>query len=345
MLHIFPIALVKSCSLAASNAIRVVCCRLSTRLQDPLCATSRLQWRLSCLLFSSPLFFAIGCGSYPSNVGPSVAIELMQVPHAAAGGPFWLRIVCAGAFCLIVAALCRFRMFRLRRQLNIRFQERLAERTRIAQELHDTLLQSFQGLILRFQMAYETVLSDPADAKECLERALDRADQVIAESRKVIQGIRSISSAGHDLTNSLNAMINGLIEETCVGKPSAPNTSVVAEGQSRPVNPWIAEEVCKVAKEALWNAVFHARPGHIEFEIKYSHQYLRLRFRDDGIGFDSPTLKHGGGAGHWGITGMHERARNVHGRLSIWSRPGAGTEVELTIPGYIAYDTAPSRGL
>ena len=271
-------------------------------------------------------------------------MELTQVPHTGAGGPFWFRIVCAGAFLLVVTALCKFRMFRLRRQLNIRFQERLAERIRIAQELHDTLLQSFQGLLLRFQIAYETVLTDPADAKESLERALDRADQVLAESRKAIQGIRSIPSASRDLASSLNEMIHGLIDEICFGKPSAPNTSVVAEGQSRPVNPWIVDEVCKIAKEALWNALFHARSEHIELEIAYSGKHLRLRFRDDGIGIDSPILRNGGRAGHWGITGMHERARNVHGRLSIWSKPGTGTEVELTIPGYIAYDTAPSRG-
>jgi len=256
----------------------------------------------------------------------------------------WFRISCLG-LCLIVAVLFyRCRMFRLTHQLNIRFQERLAERTRIAQELHDTLLQSFQGLMLRFQIATETVLSDPLEAKEMLEQALNRADQALAESRKAIQGIRSVASAGRGLADSLNAMIHGLVEEFCYGETPPLTTSVVTEGQPRTVNSWVAEEVCRIAREALLNSLSHARAQRIESEVAYSDKFLRLRFRDDGIGIDSEILKNRGRKGHWGMTGMYERARNVHARLSIWSKPGTGTEVELTTPAYIAYDAAPERG-
>ena len=256
----------------------------------------------------------------------------------------WFHITCLG-LCLMMAVLFyRCRMFRLTHQLNIRFQERLAERTRIAQELHDTLLQSFQGLMLRFQLATETVLSDPLEAKELLEQALNRADQALAESRRAIQGIRSVASAGRGLADSLNAMMNGLVEEFCCGKTPPPTTSVVTEGQSRTVNSGVAEEVCRIAREALLNSLSHARGQRIEVEVAYSDRFLRLRFRDDGIGIDSEILKNRGRKGHWGMTGMYERAKNVHALLSIWSKPGAGTEVELTIPAYIAYDAAPSRG-
>ena len=256
----------------------------------------------------------------------------------------WFRISCLG-FCLIMAVLFyRCRMFRLTNQLNIRFQERLSERTRIAQELHDTLLQSFQGLMLRFQIATETVLSDPLEAKEMLEQALNRADQALAESRKAIQGIRSVASAGRGLADSLNAMMNGLVEEFCCGKTPPLTASVVTEGQPRTVNSWVAEEVCRIAREALLNSLSHARAQRIESEVAYSDRFLRLRFRDDGIGINSEILKNRGRKGHWGMTGMYERARNVQARLSIWSKPGAGTEVELTIPAYIAYDAAPARG-
>ena len=255
----------------------------------------------------------------------------------------WFRISCLG-LCLILAVLFyRCRMFRLTHQLNIRFQERLAERTRIAQELHDTLLQSFQGLMLRFQIATETVLSDPLEAKEMLEQALNRADQALAESRKAIQGIRSVASVERGLADSLNAMMNGLVEEFCCGTTPPLTTSVVTEGQPRTVNSWAAEEVCRIAREALLNSLSHARAQRIESEVAYSDRFLRLRFRDDGIGIDSETLNNGGRKGHWGMTGMYERAKNVHARLSIWSKPGAGTEVELTIPAYIAYAAAPAR--
>jgi signal transduction histidine kinase len=256
----------------------------------------------------------------------------------------WFRISCLGLFLIMAVLFYRCRMFRLTHQLNIRFQERLAERTRIAQELHDTLLQSFQGLMLRFQIATETVLSDPLEAKELLEQALNRADQALAESRKAIQGIRSVASAGSGLADSLNAMMNGLVEEFCCDKAPPLTTSVVTEGQPRTVNSWVAEEVCRIAREALLNSLSHARAQRIESEVAYSARFLRLRFRDDGIGIDSEILKNRGREGHWGMTGMYERAKNVHARLSIWSKPGAGTEVELTIPAYIAYDAAPSRG-
>jgi signal transduction histidine kinase len=261
---------------------------------------------------------------------------------------FWhsgrIRMTCFGLGLTTAVLFYWRRMFRLANQLNIRLQERLAERTRIAQELHDTLLQSFQGLILRFQIATETVLSDPIEAKELLEQALDRADQALAESRKAIQGIRSVVSPGRGLADSLKAMMNGLVEEFCCGKTPPPTTSVVTEGQPRTVNSWAAEEVCRIAREALLNSLSHARAQRIESEVAYSDRFLRLRFRDDGIGIDSEILKNRGREGHWGMTGMYERAKNIHARLCIWSKPGAGTEVELTIPAYIAYDAAPARG-
>ena len=255
----------------------------------------------------------------------------------------WFRITCLGLGLTTAVLFYWCRIFRLANQLNIRFQERLAERTRIAQELHDTLLQSFQGLMLRFQIATETVLSDPIEAKELLEQALNRADQALAESRKAIQGIRSVASAGRDLADSLNAMMNGLVEEFCCGKTPPLTTSVVTEGQPRTVNSWVAEEVCRIAREALLNSLSHARAQRIELEVAYSDKFLRLRFRDDGIGVDSEILKSRGREGHWGMTGMYERAKNIHARLSIWSKPGTGTEVELTIPAHIADDAAPSR--
>lgn len=257
----------------------------------------------------------------------------------------WFRITCFGLCLVTFVLIYRLRMTRHTHQLDIRFQERLAERTRIAQELHDTLLQSFQGLMLRFQIAKETVLSDPPDAKELLEQALNRADQALVESRRAIQGIRSVSVAGSDLADFLHTMMNGLVEEFCCGKMPPPITSVVAEGQPRTVNSWVAEEVCRIARETLWNSLSHARAQRIESEVAYSNRFLRLRFRDDGIGIDSEILRNRGREGHWGMTGMYERAKDMHARLSIWSRPGGGTEVELTIPAYIAYDGAPSLGL
>ena len=167
---------------------------------------------------------------------------------------------------------------------------------------------------------------------------------LVAESRKAIQGIRSVASVGCGLDDSLHAMMNGVVEEFYWGKTPPLTTSVVAEGRPKTVNSWVAEEVCRIAREALWNSLAHARAQRIEAEVAYSDRFLRLRFRDDGIGMDSEILKNHSREGYQGMTEMYERAKNIHARLSIWSRPGAGTEVELTIPAYIAYDATPSRG-
>ena len=165
-----------------------------------------------------------------------------------------------------------------------------------------------------------------------------------ARSSRAIRGTGSAAPAGGGLADTLNPMMNGVIEEFYWGKTPPVTTSVVAEGQPRAVNPWVVEEVCRIAREALWNSLSHAGAQRIEAEVAYSDRFLRLRLRDDGIGIDSEILKNLLRDGHWGVTEMHERAKNIYGRLSIWSKPGAGTEVELTIPAYIAYDAVPSRG-
>jgi signal transduction histidine kinase len=226
--------------------------------------------------------------------------------------------------------------------LNLRFEERLAERTRIAQELHDTLLQSFQGLILRFQTANQILLSNPSEAKEALEGALDRADQALSESRKAIQGIRSDSFSDRDIERALGVLMNELASDMYVTKGKRRTTSVIVEGQPKTVNPWACEEICKIAREALRNAFTHGDAQHVESEIAFSKEFLRVRFRDDGVGIDPTALEEGLRAGHWGLTGMKERAKRLGGHLSMWSKPNVGTEVEVTIPASNAFESGRS---
>jgi ligand-binding sensor domain-containing protein/signal transduction histidine kinase len=254
---------------------------------------------------------------------------------------WWFRtalVLCAG---LVAAAIYQLRVNQLTGLLNLRFEERLAERTRIAQELHDTLLQGFQGLILHFQVASQTVLSNPADAKETLDKALDRADQALLESRRAIQGIRSHSFSDGDLERTLGVLMHELASDSLLNKGHRPTTAVIVEGQSRIVNPWACEEISKIAQEALRNALQHGNAQRIESEIAFSRNYLRVRFRDDGIGIDKAVLAYGQ-PGHWGLTGMKERAKRLHGNLHIWSKPNAGTEVELTIPASTAFEARTS---
>lgn len=258
---------------------------------------------------------------------------------------WWCWTFTVGACVLTAVSLYRVRLHHLTEQLDARFQDRLAERTRIAQELHDTLLQSFQGLMLRFQTVNEIVLSDPAGAREDLEKALARADQALAEGRQAIQGIRGAAHSGTDIAQGLRELMSELVEEAYLSHGKSPSTLVIVEGQPETVNPWICEEVCRIAQEALRNSFTHSNAEHVESEVAYSRAFLRLRFRDDGIGIDPAVLQSGGRRGHWGLSGMRERATAIQGHLSIWSRPEAGTEIELTIPAYAAYETVALRSL
>lgn len=272
--------------------------------------------------------------------GPEATVEFVVQPTLVQ--TWWFRVTLLLCAAFLTLAVYRLRVRQLTGLLNLRFEERLAERTRIAQELHDTLLQSFQGLILRFQAANQILPSKPSEAKEALEGALDRADQALSESRKAIQGIRSDSFSDRDIERALGVLMNELAADLHLTKGKRPTTSVIVEGQPQTVNRWACEEICKIAREALRNAFTHGSAQHIESEIAFSKRLLRVRFRDDGVGMDPTVLKEGLRGGHWGLTGMNERAKRLRGHLTIWSNPNAGTEVEVTIPASTAFECRPS---
>ena len=243
-----------------------------------------------------------------------------------------LAIVAIAAF-LITAWVITAMVARVRKlteaQLTSRFEERLAERTRIARELHDTLLQSFQGLMLHFQGVND--LLPAGKAKEALEKALDRADSAIAEGRDAIQNLRSSAT----LTNELGEAMAALGEEF----GGSPELRVSMEGTPRELHPILRDDIYRIAREAVRNAFLHAQASKIEADITYGARLLRLRIRDDGKGIDANLLQ-AGRDGHWGLPGMRERAQQIGAQLDIWSEVGTGTEVELRIPGPIAYGTA-----
>jgi signal transduction histidine kinase len=236
--------------------------------------------------------------------------------------------------------LYQLRLRQLHHQFSIGLEARVNERTRIARELHDTLLQSVQGLMLRFQTVGEMLPARPLDAKNALEGALDRADQAISEGRDAITDIRASSLASRDLEKSITALMTNLSEELAAGNERSVTFRVLVEGVPRAVRPTLQDEIYRIARESLRNAFRHAQAGHIETEIIYGES-LRLRFRDDGKGMDPSVVKHGGRSGHWGLPGIRERAKQIGAHLAVWSELGAGTEVELNIPGSIAYEVVP----
>jgi PAS domain S-box-containing protein len=215
-----------------------------------------------------------------------------------------------------------------------RLEERVRERTRIARELHDTLLQSFQALLLRFQAAIDLLQEHPAEARQKLESALDQAAQAITEGRNAIQKLRSAVTV-----TDLAVAIRTLGEELAADETNRSSAvfDVAVVGTLQEVHPVLCDEAYRIVSEALRNAFRHARAQEIEVEIRYDEKQFGVRVRDDGKGIDPKFLGGGGHEGHYGLEGMRERATLIGGQLTIWSELFSGTEIELSIPASTAY--------
>jgi signal transduction histidine kinase len=236
----------------------------------------------------------------------------------------------------------RYRLHQIAREFNVQLEARVEERTRIARELHDSLLQSFHGLVFRFQAARNMLPRRPAEAIEALDGAIIRAEQAIAEGRGAIQDLRAEPAAQNDLAHLLTA-IGQELAGTEDGNGDSPAFGVTVEGAPQTLDPILQDEIYRIAREALRNAFRHAHAVRIEAEIRYDERGLQLRIRDDGKGIDPGLLKVGGRAGHWGLTGLRERAKRIGAQLDLWSEAGAGTEVQLNVPASVAYAAPPSR--
>ena len=249
----------------------------------------------------------------------------------------WFRLSALAVIGLLVAGIYRVRVGRIAHEFNVRLEERVNERMRIARELHDTLLQSFQGALLYFQAGVNLLPDRPdnARAKEKLEGAMDQAAQAIDEGRDAVQDLRSSNIETNDLATALKTLAGELAPNET--NQSAPAIDVQGEGVSRDLHPILRDEVYRIAAEALRNAFRHAQAKHIEVEIHYEVKQLRLRVRDDGKGMDANIVAQKGRPGHYGLRGMRERAKAIGGNLELWSNVEHGTEVELTIPANTAY--------
>jgi PAS domain S-box-containing protein len=220
-------------------------------------------------------------------------------------------------------------------------EARVSERMRIAREMHDTLLQSLNGLMLRFQAARNLLPRRPEEAMRALDGALTRADQAIAESRDAIQDLRSAPVAPIELAHLLTAMGQELVDSQEANRDS-PAFCVKVEGERQILSPDLQDEVYRIGREAVRNAFRHAGARHIEASILYDDRMLRLRIRDDGKGIDPKVLEEGGRAGHWGLIGIRERAKRMGAQLDFSSEVGGGTEVQLTVPASLAYEPSPA---
>src|SRR5262249_29984204 len=291
----------------------------------------------------SATYMALPAGSYVFEVQGAT----LHGPWNSSGGtlnivllaPWWKSLSFRlGAFFMAGLTLViayRFRVRQLAHTYNLRLEERVAERTRIARELHDTLLQGFQGITLRMQGVSKNIaIQDPIRKK--MEEALDRADEVLREARHRVRNLRRRTTDENELADRLTKCGQE------VSKDQAATFTLAVVGEPQVLESTAQDEAYRIAAEALTNAFRHASASKIEVEVTYDSSALRIRVRDDGRGIDNAVLSNGQ-PDHWGLTGMRERARAIRAELKIWSRKAAGTEVELAVPASIAYPREETR--
>ena len=245
----------------------------------------------------------------------------------------WFRLLAVAGLAMLTVGVYRRRVRQIGAELNARMEERINERMRIARDLHDTLLQSFQGLLLRFQAAHNLIPERPDEAKNALAVALERGAQAIAEARNTVQDLRESTA----VTNNLARELGSVCEDLQTSDANGTSARVEVEGEARELHPILRDEIFRIASEALRNAFEHSEAGSIRVGIKYGDRELELQVSDDGKGIDPEVLQRGGRDGHWGISGMRERAESIDGRLDVWTARGTGTRIVLRIPAARAY--------
>jgi signal transduction histidine kinase/ligand-binding sensor domain-containing protein len=254
---------------------------------------------------------------------------------------YWFRSLSVILFLAGLFGIYQLRMRQLAHQYTLRLEERVSERTRIARELHDTLLQNFNGLLLRFQGAYNQLPSRPEEARKALGVALDRGAEAITAARDTVQKLRTPPSGANELSSAIAALSEELRVSQTEGL--SPAVEFEVEGGERELNPMLRDEIYRITAEALRNAFRHAQAARIDVAIRHGDHEFRIAVKDNGKGIDPEVLKQGSRRGHWGLTGMRERAEAIGAELDVWSSNGNGTEVSLRVPAAIAYISSGRR--
>jgi ligand-binding sensor domain-containing protein/signal transduction histidine kinase len=252
----------------------------------------------------------------------------------------WFRALCAAVFLSLLWVAYQLRVRQLHHQFEMTLEARVGERTRIARDLHDTLLQSFHGVLLRLQTVSHLLRERPMEAQETLDSTIEQVADAITEGRDAVQGLRSCTLESNDLAMAISTLGEELATDSNNPRPAF---RVAVEGEARDVHPIFRDEIYKISAEALRNAFRHSQAGQVEVEIRYDNEQFRLRVRDDGKGIDPAVLAGGSREGHYGLPDMRERATLMGGKLVVWSEVDAGTEVELRIPASTAYTTDRKR--
>lgn len=242
----------------------------------------------------------------------------------------WFRAAVITLGLLLVVLVYRVRVAQISRQMSARFDERLAERTRVARELHDTLLQTVQGS----KMVADHALKDSADHTRmvrAMEQLATWLAQATEEGRAALLSLRASTTDKNDLADAFRRAI-----DEC-GKGGGAETSFSVNGESRDVHPVVRDEIYRIGYEAIRNACAHSSGGQLEVTLEYAHD-LTLRVSDDGTGIEKEVVEKGK-EGHFGLRGMRERAERIGAKFTLVSSPETGTVITLVVPGRIAFNT------
>jgi len=234
------------------------------------------------------------------------------------------------AMAAVIAFLLWLRIHEVSTRLKERHEARLAERDRIARELHDTLLQGMEGLILKIYAAARLLPHDEP-TRALLTRSLDQFEELATEGRRRLLELRDPHGSRLELSQALATV--GLE----LSADSSTMFSAGKTGRLRALNTVAWDEIFSIAREAVGNAFKHSNAPHIETKVLYGASTLTVLVRDDGSGMRAPAQAAAVAIGHFGIRGMHERARQLRASLEIKSAEGGGTLITLQVPGHIAY--------
>ncbi len=259
---------------------------------------------------------------------PQTVYEVVQQPYFYATPLFQVSVMVATLLLLVLVYV--FRVRHVVKQARMMIEQRQIEREAVARDLHDTFLQGVQGLILQFHTGTQK-LEPSHPVRQLFEEALRLSDGVMLEGRSVLSRLRTTTIKPVSLAEVY--AVAGK-EFRSLG-PAQFN--VIVTGRNCHLDTVVQEELEKIGREALFNAYRHALAGKIEVEIIFGIFEFRVRFRDDGVGIDPGVLREGSIPGHYGLPGMRERVSRIGGHMDLWSRPGAGTEIEIRMPSAIAY--------
>ena len=235
----------------------------------------------------------------------------------------WFPFLCLAPVVLVLWGLHRLRLAQLASRMNLQLAAQRDERKRIAQELHDTLLQGFTGVGLKLEALASGLPPALSKTKAQLEKALEQIDQYLVEARRSVWKLRSTAL---ESSNNFQEALAKVSERALAN--SGIQLSFSRQGKERKLQNVVEENLLRICEESVANAAKHAGPTRVEVTLEFNRADVQLRIRDDGSGFDASSSKEG----HFGLVGMRERVKSMNGRFSLKSQPGAGTEIAVTIP-------------